>query len=158
MAGYGSDAVFSDWLASNGYQLPAEAPEPAVLRQRGSVYIDGLYGSRFVGVAAEGFQQERAWPRIGAEAFGQTIPSNVIPVAVEQATYAAAWHEATNPGSLSASALQAGVIKREKVDVLEVEYAVGSGDPLKDATVRIADVEGLLVAFLTHPTPAVFVV
>ncbi|MFC7378265.1 DnaT-like ssDNA-binding protein [Brevundimonas sp. GCM10030266] len=158
MAGYGSDAGFSDWLASNGYQLPAEAPEPAVLRQRGSVYIDGLYGSRFVGVAADGFQQERAWPRTGAEALGQTIPSTVTPVAIEHGSYAAAFHEAMNPGSLSAAASASRQVKRKKIDVIETEFFEGSGDAVADSTVRLAVVEGLLAPFLTAPQIAVFVV
>lgn len=158
MAGYGTDAGFSDWLASNGYQLPVTAPAPAVLRHRGSVYIDGLYGPKFAGVAADGFSQERAWPRVSAEAFGQAIPSNVIPVAIEQASYAAAWYEANNEGGLNPAASQSGAVKRKKLDMLEVEYFQGSGNAVTDATVRIAEVEGLLAAFLIPPLPAVFVV
>lgn len=158
MAGYGSDTGFAAWLADNGHDLPADAPVPAVLRHRGSVYIDGLYGSKFVGVAADGFSQERAWPRIDAESFGQAIPSNVIPVAIEQASYAAAFHEATNPGALSPAASQSGAVKRKKLDVLEVEYFEGSGNAAADAVVRIAAVEGILAPFLTKPMPAVFVV
>jgi hypothetical protein len=54
MAGYGNDEGFATWLAENGHTLPDGAPLPAVLRQRGSVYIDGHYGMRFAGEKAGG--------------------------------------------------------------------------------------------------------
>lgn len=158
MAGYGTDQGFTDWLTMNGHVPPETAPEPAILRQRGSQYIDGLYGSRFSGQPIGGFAQERAWPRVGACAHGQPIPADVIPVAVEQAAYAAALQEAISPGSLSVAASASGAIKREKVDVLEVEYAAGSGDAVVDATVRLSEVEGLLAPFFGAPVLAVFVV
>ena len=155
---YGDDSGLTAWLAANGYTLPAGAPVPAVLRQRGSAYIDGLYGARFSGVPTDGFAQERAWPRVGAEAHGQAVPSNLVPVAVINASYAAGWYEASNPGGLSAAASSSTAIKREKIDVIETEYVVGSGTALENATVRLAIVEGLLAPFLTVPMPAIFVV
>lgn len=151
---YGSDSAFTAWMALNGLTVPAGAPVTAILRQRGSQYVDNTYGSRFWGVPTGGIAQERAWPRTGAKAYGQTIPDDVIPVAVEQASYAAAFHEAENPGSLSAAASQAGAVKREKVDALEVEYVAGSGDVVADATVRLTTVEGLLAPFLRSEAPA----
>ena len=158
MAGYGDDAGFEAWLIDNGHAVPEGVVPVAALRQRGSAYIDGLYGPRFSGLPTGGFTQERAWPRTGATAHGQSIPDTLVPAAIIQASYAAALHEATSPGALSATASAAGVIKREKVDVLEVEYAAGSGDALKDATPMLLAVEGLLAPFLSQPMPAVFVV
>lgn len=55
MAGYGTDAGLADWLAGQGLALPDGAPAPAALRQRGSDYVDGTYGPRFVGQPAGGF-------------------------------------------------------------------------------------------------------
>lgn len=158
MAGYGTDQGFEDWLTMNGHVLPESAPAPAILRQRGSQYIDGLYGSRFSGQPTGGFAQDRAWPRADASAHGQSIPADVIPIAVEQAAYVAALQEAISLGSLSVAASASGAIKREKVDVLEVEYAAGSGDAVADATVRLSEVEGLLARFFGAPALAVFVV
>ena len=158
MAGYGTDQGFEDWLTMNGHVLPENAPVPAILRQRGSQYIDGLYGSRFSGQPAEGFAQERAWPRSGACAHGQSIPSDVIPVAVEQAAYAAALQEAIKPGSLSVTATSAGALKRKKIDVIEKEYFEGSGDAVADNTLRLSVVEGLLAPYFSAPQIAVFVV
>jgi hypothetical protein len=73
MAGYGTDAGFTAWASENGYTLPAEAPSVEVLRNRGAGYIDGVYGARFSGIPTGGFEQERAWPRTGAYAYGQPI-------------------------------------------------------------------------------------
>jgi len=155
---YGDDSGLTAWLAANGYTLPAGAPAPAVLRQRGSAYIDGLYGARFSGVPTDGFAQERAWPRVGAEAHGQAVPSDLVPVAVINASYAAAYQEASKPGSLSVSASQGGALKRKKIDTIEKEYFEGSGDAVADATLKLSAVEGLLAPFLTVLIPAVFVV
>lgn len=122
----GSDEGLQAWMEARGHTMPEGAPTAAVLRQRATDYIDAVYGSRLVG--------------------DQTV--DPLLTALETATYIAAWHEANNPGSLSAAASQAGAIKREKVDVLEVEYFAGSGDAAADATVRLALIEGLLFPFL----------
>lgn len=155
---YGDDAAFSAWLAANGYSPPSGSPAPAVLRQRGSAYIDGLYGPRFSGLPTEGFTQDRAWPRTGACAHGQSIPSDIVPVAIEHASYFAAYQEGVRPGSLSVAATSAGAVKRKKIDVIEKEFFEGSGDVVADNTVRISAVEGLLAPFLMQPMPAIFVV
>lgn len=158
MAGYGDDAKFTAWMASNGYSLPDGGVAVAVLRQRGSAYVDGLYSSRFSGQPTGGFEQERAWPRVGACAHGQAIPSDIVPVAIEHASYHAAYQEAVSPGSLSVAASTSGAVKREKVDTLEVEYVAGSGDAVADALVRLSAVEGLLAPFFAVGLPAIFVV
>lgn len=157
MAGYGEDNGFTAWLADNGLALPANPLAVAVLRQRGSSYIDGLYGPKFSGQPTGGLAQERAWPRTGAEAFGQSIPSDLVPNAIIQASYAAAYQEAISPGSLSVAASASGAIKREKVADLEVEYVAGSGDAVADSTLRLSQVEGLLAPFFAVSLPAVFV-
>lgn len=126
MASYGSDNGLATWLTDRGHTLPAGALASAILRQRASDHIDATYGVRLVGDQA------------------------VAPLltALENATYAAAWHEANNPGSLSVAASAAGAIKRERVDVIETEYFEGSGDASADATVRLSLVEGILAPYL----------
>lgn len=162
MAGYGDDAAFDAWLAENGYSLPSGAPSQAVLRNRGARYIDGLYGTRFSGYPAAGIGQERAWPRIEAEAYGAPIGPTVIPSAVIEASYIAAFFEAENPGSLSASGSEASRVKREKVEgAVEVEYQASSGSFSASSLVTLlTDVEGLLAPFLkpTIGMPAILVV
>lgn len=157
MTGYGTDEDFEAWAATNGYTVP-ETPSVAVLRQRGSAYLDGLYGPRFSGLPTDGFSQERAWPRTAAEAYGVSIPSDEVPLAIEQASYFAAYQEALKPGSLAVSASQGGALKRKKIEGLEKEFFEGSGDAVADATLRFSAIEGLVAPFLTRPLPAVFVV
>lgn len=158
MAGYGTDDGFTAWLAANGYELPSGGPAPAILRQRGSDYIDGLYGPRFGGSPTGGYDQERAWPRSGAYFARYAIGEDEVPRAVIQASYAAAYYEATNPGGLSAAVTAAAAVKREKVDVIEVEYFQASGSAIENATVVLSSVEGLLAPFFYTPAPAIYAV
>lgn len=157
MAGYGSDGDFQTWLSDNGYTLPAGAPSEAVLRQRGSVYVDATYGPRFRGKPTGGYAQERQWPRTGAVVNGETIPDDVVPLAVIHASFMAAWQEASEPGSLSAIASASDTIKREKVGPLETEYQDASRmqegkpyDPLAPSatTPILTAIDGLLKPFL----------
>lgn len=122
----GSDSGFEAWMVARGHALPAGAPTVAVLRQRATDYIDAVYGPRLIG-------DQTADPLL---------------TALETATYVAAWHEANNPGSLSAAASASGAVKREKVGPIETEYFEGSGDASADATVRLSLVEGILAPYL----------
>lgn len=159
MAGYGSDQRFTDWMADNGYSTSGDGVlTVAQLRQRGSAYIDALYEPKFPGHRTGGLEQERAFPRTGASAYGQSIGPDVIPLAVEHASYHAALQEAAKPGSLSISAVNSGALKRKKVDVIEKEYFEGSGDAVADNTLRLSAVEGLLSPLFRAPEVAVFVV
>jgi len=160
MAGYGDDAGFDAWMEENGYKLPADASSPSVLRHRGSVYIDGLYGMRFVGERTGGWAQERAWPRTGAYANGALIPGQVVPLPVVYASYEAALQEAREPGSLSLIGSAADRVKREKVDgAVEVEYQQASSENLALAMTPVMTViEGLLSPFLQQAFPGILVV
>lgn len=150
MAGYGEDEAFEAWLEANGIDLPSDAPEPAVLRERGSAYVDGLYGPRARGVPTGGYAQSRAWPRTGATAYGSAIPDDVIPVAWIEASYQAAAYEGANPGGLAAVSTGQAVRRvREKVGSLETEteYFEGGDAEVSGATVLSA-VEGLVAPFI----------
>lgn len=150
MAGYGTDELFATWLSENGYSLPAESPAPAILRQRGSQYIDSLYGARFVGEPVDPFTQERAWPRRNAVVGGVAIPDTTIPNAVIYASFYAAFQEATNPGSLTAVGSASTNIKREKVGELETEYqsSSSSGSFVDGLTPIMTVVDGMLAPYL----------
>lgn len=150
MAGYGDDAGFTAWLGDNGYALPTEpgTPSAAILRNRGSNYIDAVYGSRFVGSVVDA-GQERQWPREGAIVNGKLMPSNVIPAAVINASYQAALQEANEPGSLSVVGSASSAVKREKVGSLEVEYSNAQSDGTASSiTPLISIVDGMLAPFL----------
>lgn len=123
MPGYGDDAGFASWLAGAGYVLPGTAPAPAVLRQRGSDYLDATYGPRLqCSAPTGGIDQERAWPRTGHMVNGQAVDTDAIPSAWVRASYRAAWLEASSPGSLSSVINPNQRVKRQKVDVIEREF------------------------------------
>ena len=97
-----------------------------------------------------GARAQRAWPRSDAYAYGSEIGSDVIPDAVVQASYHAAYAEATSPGILSASGSEAARVKRERVEgAVEVEYQASSGEfTAASLTPILTSVEGLLAPFL----------
>jgi len=150
MAGYGTDEGFAAWLETYGYTLPGVGvPSVAVLRQRGSAYIDGEYGPNFGGTPTGGLAQERAFPRSGITAYGKTVADDVVPYVIEEASYFAAYQEALQPGVLSPSATNSGVVQRERVEgAVDISYFEHKGDPLKGATRRFAFIEGILAPFL----------
>ncbi|GGZ21760.1 DnaT-like ssDNA-binding protein [Asticcacaulis endophyticus] len=149
MAGYGTDQGFTDWLAANGYTLAIDPNQLAVLRQKGSSYIDATYGARFVGHQAGGVAQERAWPRSCAHIRGIDITDDAIPFAVIEASYHAARYAFINPDGLVVTGTASGQVKRKKVDVIEIEYQTASSDKLAQSiTPLITSVDGLLAPYL----------
>lgn len=123
MAGYGDDAAFATYLAGQGLTLPTGAPTAAVLRQRGSDYLDATYGPLLVCSAPTGgIDQERAWPRTGHRVNCQTIDVDAIPAAWVRASYRAAWLEAMSPGWASGTIDPNKRVKRQKVDTIEREF------------------------------------
>jgi hypothetical protein len=145
------------------------AKQAALLRA--SVYIDGRYRkllasgvwqSLFPGVKTEGRGQAREWPRTGAEDYeGHAIPSDQVPVEVEQATYEAALRELVEPGSLSPDFVAASTVKRQKVGPIEEEFSVAAGED-GAASVRpvISIIDEMIAPVLVarYTLPAVFVV
>jgi hypothetical protein len=151
MAGYGNDTDFASWLAGAGHALPPSAPTPAVLRQRGSDYLDAAYGPRLLcSTPTGGLDQERAWPRTGHTVNGQAVAADAIPAAWVRASYRAAWLEASKPGSLSATVRPDQRVRRQKADVIEREFfdsgevkAGGGGMAVIDA-----EIDGMVAPFL----------
>lgn len=122
-------------------------------RQRGSTYIDGTYGDRFSGLPTDGVEQERAWPRTGATAYGSALAGDIIPLRVVNASYEAALLELRTPGSLSVVTDPAKRVKRQKVDTIEREFF----DPAEAEPGAIAGpvasiIDGLLAPLL-EPSP-----
>lgn len=135
---------------------------------RASTYIDGLAGRkcasgctyRWPGTKAGGRSQILAWPRVDAvDLDGTPIGDDEIPFEVIQATYEGALRELTQPGSLNPDIDPSKVVRREKVDVLEREYAVSSNGDTPLAPV-FGVINGLLanVLFCRTPLPFVMVV
>lgn len=155
---YGTDDGFETWLEAMGYELPSTAPDVAVLRARGSAYVDG-YESFWTGQRSGGVMQPDAWPRTGATMnCTVAIPDDVIPPSVVNASYRAAWLDAETPGILRGSAGTAGSrVKRSKVDVIEEEYfddgkaSVGGGPSFIDS-----QIDGLLGQFICDAKDGAF--
>lgn len=80
---------------------------------------------KWKGTPTCGRSQSLAWPRQGAvDCDGNLVPSNEVPEEVKQACFYAADAELANSGALSPIVTPSQVAKREKVDVIEVEYGV----------------------------------
>ncbi|GHC79414.1 DnaT-like ssDNA-binding protein [Limoniibacter endophyticus] len=153
MTPYGSLDGFSAYAEAMGYDVPVGAVAPALMR--GSVYVDGTYGSKFVGQPADP-TQDRAWPRTGVPG----IAVDQVPPRIEYAAYEAALAELRTPGSLSIIVTGAGRVVREKVGEIEVQYANPGGDAVADAKPVLTVIEGLVAPFLKTDThvPAIMVV
>lgn len=131
----GADAYHAA-RANTAWAGSDEAKQAALVRA--SAYIDGKYQqqnscgrweSMFSGVKTGGRAQELQWPRTGAtDNEGAAIPPDEIPPEIEKATYEAALRELVTPGSLSPDYVAAEAIKRQKVDVLEIEYQAAATD------------------------------
>ena len=149
MAGYGDDTGFAAWLADAGLSLPVGAPLPAVLRQRGSDYLDATYAARLdCSAPTGGFDQERAWPRTGHMVLGMAVGDADIPSAWVRASYRAAYREATTPGWATSSRDPSRMTKREKADVVEREF-FEPGETAGASGANIdAMIEGLIGPFL----------
>lgn len=123
MAAYGTDEGFNAWLAAQGLILPVDAPSVAVLRQIGSSYVDAAYGAKLTcSRKTGGFIQELQWPRTGHVINGETVPDDLIPQAWIDASYRAAYLQATQPGWATTGTDSTRQTRREKVDVIEREY------------------------------------
>lgn len=164
MAGYGTNEGFTAYATAAGYVVPDDATTAQITaaRQRGSMFVD-RYEFKFPGSRTGGFAQERAWPRTGAETYyGEAIPSDAIPVAIENASYEAAFLELTTPGSLSPVVTGSATVKREKIGSLEIEYAASASVTVEDivalATPVVTSIEGLLWMFFRPCLPGILVV
>lgn len=140
---YGTDDGFSAWLAAQGYALAVSAPAPAILRARGSAYVDG-YEAMWTGFRTGGVMQELAWPRTNASLnCVLAIPADAIPPAVVAASYRAAWLEAQTPGVLNGTTSANGRrVKRQRVEgAVEREFfddgkaQVGGGPAFIDSII-----------------------
>jgi len=119
------------YLAYNGAAWPGTDIDKEAAIRRATRYLDGL---RWKGVKASGREQALEWPRFGAyDCDGYVIPSDAVPVEVVNACSLLAFYELANPGGLDPNVTLTQIAKREKVDVIEVEY---NGAPATAQNVR----------------------
>lgn len=100
---YGSIAGLMAYLLARGRDAPILSDdEYAAALLVASEWIDAVYGRAFPGYKVGMRSQVRQWPRAGAyDVNAYVIPSDSVPVEVENATYEAAVRHAETPGSLS---------------------------------------------------------
>lgn len=140
-----ADTYHSD-RGNSGWSGTDDEKETALLR--GSEYIDHNFRSSFPGYKAGLRAQTREWPRDWAYDYeNNAIPSDEVPIEVEEATYEAALRELTDPGSLFPDFTPGQQTKREKVGPLEVEYTSPQG--LASAKVMVTRILGILHPVLT---------
>lgn len=125
-----------------------DADLEAALR-RGTLAIEWLYGTKFSGIPTNGRNQSRMWPRIGVvDVNGSSVPSDTIPVEIEQATYEAALRELVSAGSLSQdfTSTSGGSIKSETIGDISITYA----DPVTagSSSQRYPAIDGVLAPLL----------
>lgn len=150
---YGTNEGFEEWLSAQGLTLPDDAPDPAVLRQLGSAYVDSAYEYRLqCSRRAGGFSQELAWPRVGHRVNGQAVPSDLIPQVWVYASYRAAWLNATTPGWSTDQVTPGRITKRERVDVIERTFMTaeeaGGGADSAPGFPSDAVINGLVLSWL----------
>lgn len=106
---YGSNAGLTTYLSGSGRTLPVGA-DPGTVRFWGSLYVDS-FEQMYRGSA---LQTDASFPR---NLF------NPVPVNVEYATYEAGFAWASGVPIFGGGGTAGGQVTREKVDVLEVQYA-----------------------------------
>lgn len=133
-----------------GWALPPDVDAQEVLLRRAAVQMSALgWKGRKVSMT-----QALAWPRTGVTLDGETLPDTLIPGPIQYGQMALAAE--IHADDIDPPELRQGPVKREKVDVLEVEYAAVVNDgrllraaPDRPSAVQFADYlarRGLYVA------------
>lgn len=146
---YASVADCSAWADEywDGSLSGSTSKKEAAIR-RAVTYLNGL---KWKGKRTYGRDQSLAWPRSGVtDCEGISIASDEIPAELIFAQHVLARVEFQKPGALSPSVNLSEVVKREKVDVIEVEYDTsrmqGNADALRKIVTMAMDEIACLLA------------
>lgn len=110
-----------DYAMARGCDIPIEKPERVALIIRAADYTES-FRRKFQGTKVSG-DQSMQWPRVNVWVDGFTVASDAIPVDLKKAQLQAAI-EYIDFDMLPTTEQN---IKKEKVDVIEVEYQDGDG-------------------------------
>ena len=125
LAHYGTLAAADSWhvLRGRGWLTSGTDDRIAAL-VRASDYVDSLR-AEFTGAKAEGREQFREWPRVGAtDTSGNAIPDDEVPLEIERATYELAEAERVSPGVLAPTVDAAKSVQSESFGgMYSVTYA-----------------------------------
>lgn len=148
---YGTVAGFKSYMEGRGKVIPVtwedDDIEAALLVA--SEWIDGKYQPSFPGLKVGLRAQIREWPRTGAfDIYGYNLPPDAVPREIENATYEAAFRQASKPGSLTVD-FTPGKYKRVSVDgAISVDYTQFTW--AADIQTQIAIVDAILYPILTN--------
>lgn len=131
-----ADSYFADRGNTEWAALTTAAKEQALIKA--TDFLEATYRSSWKGYRVSS-TQALSWPRVEVTADSFPIPANIVPLPV---TYACA-ELAIRSTTSELLADQGQTVKREKVDVLEVEY-----QDYSDPTERYPLVNRLLIPFL----------
>lgn len=113
---YGTDQGLENYLAESGRVLPA-GMTPAVARNRGSAYVN-LFEDKYL---SKPLSPPDSFPRVAYDP---------VPLAVEYATYEAAFAVASGVDLFGTGGTAGGQVTEERIDVISVKYSApeaGSG-------------------------------
>ena len=136
---YFADRGNADWAA-----LDTTAKQQALIKA--TDFLEATYRSAWKGFRVSS-TQALSWPRVEVVADGFPIPSSIVPLPV---VYSCA-ELAIRSTTATLLADQGQQVKREKVDVLEVEY-----QDFSDPTERYPAVNRLLLPFLLSASASGF--
>lgn len=145
---YGDAAGFESYHESRGREILVDwdigSINGALLAA--SEWIDGIYGSSFIGYKTGGFTQTREWPRTNAVVEysypNYLFSDSEIPERVTHAAYEAAYRHLTSPGSLQADYTPAKYKSVQIDGALKVDYAQFSS--AHETKIQIGIVDTLL--------------
>ena len=103
-----------------------EVQEAAILRAMDYIEAQNWLGAPYDGPVGGTGYQPLQWPRIDVYVGGFEWPNTQIPPKVISALCEAALVELVTPGALSVALERGGAVIREKVDVIETDYASGA--------------------------------
>lgn len=141
-----ADTYFGDY---GGFWTGADADKDSAII-RASLWLSSYpiwNGKPTYGRAGQGL----SLPRTGmTDCNGEDVPDNEIPNEVKIATFIAASYELANPGALTPNVMFSERVRREKVDVIEVEYMTAADQGLDPKTLirpMLTQIEDLLRCF-----------
>lgn len=135
---YTTDAELVAYAAARGKTLPATEAERDILQV---LATDWMNGKTYKGLYVDADNQYMPFPRSNIWAYGRTINSATIPKEIKWAQMEAAIAAASSELIVNQVASD---VKKEKLDVLEVEY--GNGGPW--SKVRVGRAMNYLKPFL----------
>lgn len=105
-----------------------------------SEWLDAIYRSSFPGLKVGQRDQQREWPRTGAQdIYGYSVPSDSVPREVEFATYEATLRQMATPGSLSLDYTPPKYKQASVTGAVAVTYS--SFDSVRDAQIKFQKID-----------------